>query len=169
MLFVLCVLGRLRTKVRVRSVVDQETRRQVAAQRLQTLEADNYEEPSIAALAAGDGAYVDEEEEEVVQGSTKGKKRKGRSGGTKEGGRAKIQANSYRVRNLEHVIAEEEYDSDSVNYKTIAAGPSVKPQRHFCSVCGFFGTYTCTRCGLRFCGMRCQQTHKETRCLKFAE
>ena len=134
-----------------------------------TLEADNYEEPSLAALAAGDAAYVDDEEDELVQGATKGRKRKGRSTAGGEKRSSKLHANSYRTRNLDHVIAEEEYDSDTINYKTIAAGPSSKPQRHFCSVCGFFGSYTCTRCGLRFCGLRCQQTHKETRCLKFSE
>jgi zinc finger HIT domain-containing protein 1 len=172
--------------------VDPETRRQVLAQRLLTLEADNYEEPSLAATMAssGDGAYVDDDlEEEVVQGGSKTKKRKGRGGGggsaaTAAAGGAAAAASStkeraskiassssshHRIKNFEHVLAEEEYDSDTVNYKTIAADASSRPARQFCSVCGFFAAYTCTRCGLRFCGLRCQQTHKETRCLKFAE
>jgi zinc finger HIT domain-containing protein 1 len=249
--------GRLSTKFRVRSVVDPETRRQVAAARLVALEQDNYEEPSSAAVAAGGGdAAYEDEDEEVEQGGgggSKSKKRRRPTAGTRVPGAAAAAASAaaaaaaggdvaaagkgsdraakavvHRTRNLDYVVAEEEYDSDGVNYKTIAAsvtrlrhrtagqarqaepdspgdsrnrsnceagtltrllmpfalcvrplllslsrslysGPSTRPQRHFCSVCGFFASYTCSRCGLRFCCLRCQHTHKETRCIKFAE
>lgn len=40
-------------------------------------------------------------------------------------------------------------------------------RRFFCSVCGFVGTYTCIVCGLRYCSSFCQNTHTETRCLKW--
>ncbi|KAI2806277.1 Zinc finger HIT domain-containing protein 1 [Blomia tropicalis] len=40
-------------------------------------------------------------------------------------------------------------------------------QRHFCSICGFKGIYTCVICGFRYCSIDCQQIHKETRCLKW--
>lgn len=54
------------------------------------------------------------------------------------------------------------------NYLTAAAGPPrVAAQRHYCSVCGDAGRYSCTRCGSRFCSRRCNTTHTETRCLKF--
>jgi len=52
-------------------------------------------------------------------------------------------------------------------YLTIAAAPSVYPPKHFCSVCGYFSNYTCTRCGMRFCSSRCSTIHQETRCLKW--
>lgn len=156
-------------------MIDEETRRYLASQRLAALEMDNYEEPSLAALSA-DGAYVDDEEEEEVAQGGRSRKRKSRSGATGGGGggasggasakSSKSASGAYRVRNFEHVVAEEEYDSDSINYRTIAAGPSDKPARHLCSVCGYAGSYSCPRCGLRFCGLRCQHTHKETRCLK---
>ena len=29
------------------------------------------------------------------------------------------------------------------------------------------GAYTCPRCGMRYCGVRCAAVHTETRCLKF--
>eukprot|EP00953_Heterococcus_sp_UTEX-ZZ885_P041589 21212-Heterococcus_DN1.PRE.1 len=48
------------------------------------------------------------------------------------------------------------------------AEPSKLPARHFCSVCGYFSKYTCTRCGMRLCRAKCQTQHRETRCLKFS-
>jgi len=166
--------SRLRGKARVRSVIDEETRRQVAQARLVQLEADNYEERPFERGESVDEAYGEEEEEVEVGGRSKGKKRKTRAGAGGMGGGKNVSDRSARgsarpiIRNLDQVIAEEDYDSDDVNYKTIAAPPSIYPPRHFCSVCGFFGSYTCPRCGLRFCSLRCQATHKETRCVKFA-
>lgn len=58
---------------------------------------------------------------------------------------------------------------DIVNYRTVAAKPSIYPARHnFCSVCGYIASYTCTRCGSRYCSIKCNENHKETRCLKFS-
>eukprot|EP00347_Sterkiella_histriomuscorum_P000614 403375167 len=55
------------------------------------------------------------------------------------------------------------------NYLSVAAKPSKFPRRFFCSVCGYNSKYQCTRCGLRYCTMKCGETHRETRCIKFAE
>ena len=59
-------------------------------------------------------------------------------------------------------------DNTLLPYLSIAALPSKTSTRYFCSVCGYFGTYTCTRCGCRFCCTKCLLSHKETRCLKFS-
>eukprot|EP01032_Pedospumella_encystans_P023024 gene23024-26078_t len=60
-------------------------------------------------------------------------------------------------------------NTDEVNYYTIAAKPSAFPARQcFCSVCGFIGHYSCTRCGSKFCSIKCNESHKETRCFKFS-
>lgn len=40
-------------------------------------------------------------------------------------------------------------------------------KRRFCSVCGFEGGYRCTKCGVRYCSLRCGKLHDETRCLKY--
>lgn len=54
------------------------------------------------------------------------------------------------------------------SYLTAAAAPAqTAAPRKFCSVCGGFSGYTCTRCGSRFCSRRCHAVHTETRCLKF--
>eukprot|EP00667_Euglena_gracilis_P022390 EG_transcript_24892 len=51
-------------------------------------------------------------------------------------------------------------------YATAAAGPSKLPPRRFCSVCGFRSPYTCTKCGARFCSVRCKGVHDDQRCMK---
>ncbi|KAF9083697.1 Zinc finger HIT domain-containing protein 1 [Mortierella sp. GBA35] len=53
------------------------------------------------------------------------------------------------------------------NYLTANMGPSRYPQRQFCSVCGWKGVYRCNRCGMRYCDLKCQRTHNDTRCMKF--
>ncbi|KAJ2089175.1 Zinc finger HIT domain-containing protein 1, partial [Coemansia sp. RSA 986] len=40
------------------------------------------------------------------------------------------------------------------------------PVRHFCSICGYKGLYTCVDCGMRYCSLACKSTHADTRCLK---
>jgi hypothetical protein len=55
----------------------------------------------------------------------------------------------------------------AVNYRTAVSTPSPLPPRKICSVCGFSGAYTCSRCGSRFCGIHCQDVHKETKCVRF--
>ena len=75
---------------------------------------------------------------------------------------------------LAKVFYQEFYESGSElmnfqNYLSVAAKPSKTPRRFFCSVCGYNSKYQCARCGLRYCTMRCGETHKETRCIKFAE
>ncbi len=55
-----------------------------------------------------------------------------------------------------------------LSYNAARSAPSVgKPQRHFCEICGYWGTVKCLRCGARVCGLRCKNTHDEGRCLKF--
>ncbi|KAJ1799856.1 Zinc finger HIT domain-containing protein 1 [Coemansia sp. RSA 2399] len=40
------------------------------------------------------------------------------------------------------------------------------PVRHFCSICGYKGLYTCVDCGMRYCSLACKSAHADTRCLK---
>lgn len=74
-----------------------------------------------------------------------------------------------RALNLAQLI-EEDTKRSPPNYAT-AAAPSPEefniPRRHFCGVCGHKGIYICITCGARFCGISCQATHKETRCMKW--
>lgn len=45
--------------------------------------------------------------------------------------------------------------------------PPHKPKRHFCEICGYWGTIKCIKCGARVCGLECKVTHDDGRCLKF--
>lgn len=56
---------------------------------------------------------------------------------------------------------------DPPNYCSAQVDASKYPERHFCAVCGFFSTYTCTSCGTRYCSVKCLRTHFDTRCLKW--
>lgn len=67
-------------------------------------------------------------------------------------------------------LVDEDAKRPAPNYSTAVAPDPAKfnlPRRHFCSVCGYTGKYTCITCGSRFCSINCQATHKETRCLKW--
>lgn len=44
---------------------------------------------------------------------------------------------------------------------------TVRPQRHFCEICGYWGTIKCLKCGARVCGLECKGAHDDGRCLKF--
>ncbi|KAL9598490.1 MAG: hypothetical protein Q9219_004463 [cf. Caloplaca sp. 3 TL-2023] len=58
--------------------------------------------------------------------------------------------------------------SPPLSYNGARAAPSLgKPQRHFCEICGYWGTIRCLKCGARVCGLKCKTTHDEGRCLKF--
>jgi zinc finger HIT domain-containing protein 1 len=56
-----------------------------------------------------------------------------------------------------------------LSYNAARAGPppAGKPQRHFCEICGYWGTVKCMKCGARVCGLECKGAHDDGRCLKF--
>lgn len=54
-----------------------------------------------------------------------------------------------------------------LGYNNAKVDPSVKPRRHFCEICGYWGNYKCLKCGVRYCTTECGAAHSETRCLKF--
>ena len=147
--------------------VDEETRLEARSKRLIALEADNYNEHQ-QQLSVTDDAYEDEDDQNNSSTGRKGipKKKKSKSG--HNGARA------YKIRSLDRVIDHQRQllsngdKSMTVCYASISAPPSMNPARHFCSVCGYFGNYTCTRCGMRFCCIKCNKNHKETRCLKMS-
>ena len=56
-----------------------------------------------------------------------------------------------------------------LSYNTARTCPPAdgKPQRHFCEICGYWGTIKCMKCGARVCGLSCKNAHDDGRCLKF--
>ena len=55
----------------------------------------------------------------------------------------------------------------SYNAARSAPPPPGKPQRHFCEICGYWGTIKCMKCGARVCGLECKGAHDDGRCLRF--
>jgi len=54
------------------------------------------------------------------------------------------------------------------SYLTAVVGPpQTRSARKLCSVCGDVSSYTCTRCGAKYCSLKCYTVHMDTRCLKF--
>ncbi|GAA6059156.1 hypothetical protein JCM10212_003903 [Sporobolomyces blumeae] len=49
-------------------------------------------------------------------------------------------------------------------YLTISSPPSRFPPVQMCTVCGYKGKYSCTKCGSRYCDLGCKVTHEESRC-----
>lgn len=52
---------------------------------------------------------------------------------------------------------------DIPTYLTCNAAPSQYPSRQFCSVCSFQSSYKCSKCGMKYCSVKCLRTHEETR------
>lgn len=45
-------------------------------------------------------------------------------------------------------------------YRDAAVKGGRYPSRTFCSVCGYWGNYGCMKCGDRYCGEACAETHR---------
>ncbi|KAL8698315.1 MAG: hypothetical protein Q9224_001904 [Gallowayella concinna] len=55
-----------------------------------------------------------------------------------------------------------------LSYNAARSAPPIgKPPRHFCELCGYWGSVKCMKCGARVCGLDCKNAHDEGRCLKF--
>ncbi|KAJ8104162.1 hypothetical protein POJ06DRAFT_243764 [Lipomyces tetrasporus] len=67
-------------------------------------------------------------------------------------------------KNISNLFDEDE--TGTREFYSAAVEPSRYPTRHLCSVCGYWGSITCIRCGARYCSLACEDTHRETRCLK---
>lgn len=156
------------------------------ARRLDALEADADEGAGDGGEAdAGDDEYVLSDEDGDGDGGGRGRGRKKKGGRTAKKARRASARSSVRAaaggarkpKGIERwnkplaVVLDEEGPGGPAEapggYWAIAALPSSRPPRQLCSVCGFRAPYTCTRCAVRFCSIKCGTVHEETRCLKF--
>lgn len=158
--------------------VDEETRRQVALDRLQQLERDQ-------AATAVDVTGIDNdlwEPSDVSDDEGKVKRRKS----TTARPRGRVSAitpaevlqtrGQRRSRKTVEMILMDEPASlpDADTYLSVQAPPAskvpgIRPPWKLCSVCSYFGSYKCVRCGSNFCSINCMNVHKDTKCLKFAD
>ncbi|KAE8220980.1 hypothetical protein CF319_g5578 [Tilletia indica] len=50
------------------------------------------------------------------------------------------------------------------NYFTAQASRPRQASRAVCSICGYWGEYSCVKCGDRYCSRKCGTTHESARC-----
>ncbi|CAM9621798.1 unnamed protein product [Discosporangium mesarthrocarpum] len=149
-------------------VVDDATRKMVKDARLEALEADNYNE---AQEGEQDDEYnLDEDDDRAER--HKARRTKGGAGAGK--GKKGKKEGRWRHRNFKSIhqvlyelTGELSTYPGGATALSIDAPESKLPPRHFCPGCGYYGLYSCPRCGTRFCGTACLDHHKE-RCMKFS-
>ncbi|RAL42800.1 unnamed protein product [Cuscuta campestris] len=144
------------------ALASTDNRTQAILARLDALESDNGM-PEPVQLDEDDEASLDDEDQVYQKKQPKGTKRKTRQ--------AKALENKKAPKTFMELLNEANLESlppHVPTYLRAAVGPpSSTTRRHFCTVCGFSAPYACVQCGMRFCSIRCQTIHKDTRCLKF--
>ncbi|KAJ4875221.1 SWR1 complex subunit 6 [Raphanus sativus] len=146
------------------ALTSTDNRTQAAIARLEALENDNGA-LEVVDLNDDEEASLDEEDDlgYLQKKQPKGSKRKTRQAKALEARKApKSFTDLLQEANLESL------PSHVPTYLKAAVGPpSSSSRRHFCTVCGYIASYSCCLCGMRFCSIRCQNIHKDTRCQKF--
>lgn len=169
-----------------RKILDEASRRRRARKALESLEADNFHDDPHADLVMSKKALnlFQEVQHSPEKSSTTsntsatqlGGVTHSSSGSTSKSSKRRLKTAEYYKQRFrknflqlleEDAIQNEKSADKCVSYISAQAPPSKKPQRHFCAVCGFPSNYCCTVCGARFCSLMCQETHQETRCLKY--
>lgn len=109
--------------------------------------------------------------EDEEAGGSRRKKKKARVDGGMRRTRNMLADRSRGPKGFRDYLEEAELDrlpQGVPSYLLAAVGPpQTRSARKFCSVCGDMSNYTCTRCGARYCCIRCYGVHTDTRCLKF--
>ena len=148
---------------------------QAMAARLEALESDAAQQDTFAVGNSDDEEFIlrddSEEDEEEGGGGGKRRKKKARVDGGMRKTRGMIADKARGPKGFRDWLDEAALDQlpeGEPSYLTAAVGPPrTRSARPLCSVCGDFCEYTCTRCGSRYCSIRCSTVHTETRCLKF--
>jgi len=139
---------------------DQATRNEIKRKRLESLEADNWQEDKRKDEDEDDdyNPLDDASSGDEVSVDVRKKKKK----------KAKRDAwnATQKCKSLQEILDEAEYHkypSWVPNFASIAAAPSRYPPRHFCSVSGLVGKYKCPVTGDYLATLEAYETHRETR------
>lgn len=159
---------------RERQAKESDARRRRARRRLDELERINYRDAPTASTTStsSGGPSESANEASAASGETDSA-----VGGVSVAQRRRNQAELKRIlvsgrRNL-HSMVEELVDQGRLplrggkgggNWRSARSGPSERPGRKYCSICGWHGDLGCVRCGHRYCGRKCRDVHDETRC-----
>lgn len=146
------------------ALASSDNRTQAALARLEALENDNAGIETVEVIDDDEASLDDDDDQAFIQKKHSANKRKTRQAKAREN--AKKAPRTFLE--LVHEANLEALPPHVPTYLRAAVGPpSSTSRRNFCTVCGFTANYTCVRCGVRFCCIRCQNIHNDTRCLKF--
>jgi len=159
--------------IAARRVLDDASRQRRARKALEALEADNNQDDPHADLVMSKKAlslFQDEGGEPGVP-----ERRTKRKGRTLEYYKMRFRKNFSQLLEEETYNMMDEDEEDGVNgdqgpvlgYLAAQVSESRYPPRKLCAVCGFPSQYTCVTCGTKYCCLKCQETHQDTRCLKW--
>ncbi|KAI9300470.1 hypothetical protein BJ944DRAFT_25380 [Cunninghamella echinulata] len=148
-------------KNKLTPVIDVEAHQKHLKRQLDSLEYDNHQSLNdVEGLISMALAVQEQNEEGLVPRKSRQKKSRTSIYSSKTNLNSLLEE-AERIKLLENSLP------DTPSYFTCVAAPSKYPSRNFCSVCGFCSTYKCLRCGMKYCTVKCLNTHKETRCLKW--
>lgn len=154
--------GRL-TRKRVMSArvreVDEGTLANARAKELAALEDDAAPEVS------SDSEFELDNEDEIAR--PRPTKRARRASGGERTKRKGIARHNMPLQQILEKERDMQLPAGMVKYGSLETKDSGKKARKLCSVCGYAASYTCARCRVHFCCLRCSKIHSETRCLKF--
>lgn len=150
-------------------VSDSATRQRAVAKRLVELEKENYNDQYLRFEIPNLDALLDTSLQTAGlaggSGSTGKNKRRGIKTQTSKSGSTpstrKILASRKTLLNLQ-----DDDPASTRDTQQVLSVPPRYPVKHLCSMCGGGGKYLCSKCGLRYCSLACDDTHKETRCVK---
>ncbi|KAM9960069.1 hypothetical protein ACTFIW_007302 [Dictyostelium discoideum] len=145
-------------------VTSEEDRRnlkeKVISARLESLDDDNEQQPIGSRGDDEDNDYNDDENE-VVYTTPVNKKRLFIAREKKKNEKKSMNLNFNDVLEKSYL---ETFPDHVPTYISVQSKPSIFPPRHFCSICGYIGAYTCKQCSSRYCSIKCFNYHNETRC-----
>lgn len=148
------------------AVVDDYTRQQANQARLDALENDEVVE-AFGADNEDDEFVLELEEDDEELSGKKSKNKKGVGSKRKTRGQLACRKGPKTFVQVLEESTVEKVPPTVPTYFTAAAASPAGVSRKFCSVCGVFSSYTCARCGAKYCCRKCYTIHVDTRCLKF--
>jgi len=145
-----------------RRVMDEASRQRRARKKLESLEQDNFHDDPHADLVMSKKALS-----LFQDGGGGGSSSKSREKTKRKSRNAEYYKQRFR-KNFSQLLEEDAIQqNDPPNYLSAQAPISKKPKRHLCSVCGYISNSYCPSCGMRYCSLKCYDTHMETRCMKY--
>jgi len=144
-----------------RRVMDEASRQRRARKKLESLEQDNFHDDPHADLVMSKKALSLFQDDDTASAKQKEKnnRRKSRN--------AEYFKQRFR-KNFPQLLEEDAiHNSEPPNYLSAQAPASKLPKRQLCSVCGYISPSYCPACGMRYCSLKCYDTHMETRCMKY--